>query len=329
MSASPPAAPGSPAAPATGPPQPPGLPIEIQASRRPRIKQPRSGRATTVSCAARQYSGGMNLDAVRTFVAAADAGQFQEAAADLSISQQGVSKRIAALEKDLGVRLFTRTARGAELTVRRPGLLPAARELLQAEERAAASVRPGRRALRVDVIGRSSPRGSAAGLSSRASRDRTRCRDPHPGRRRGHRRDPVRAIDAAFRALTRPARQLPGGIEAVRVLDEPVQLLTGPAHELAAEREVTPARLAGHRIWMPGIVTGTERRRTTTSSPPRSGSASTRPTPASAPNLRWTRWPAPRPWPPSSASRPAWSGPPTMTCGASPCTSRPRSTRTH
>jgi hypothetical protein len=53
----------------------------------------------------------VNLDAVRTFVAVADAGQFQEAAADLSITQQAVSKRVAALERDLGARLFTRTPR--------------------------------------------------------------------------------------------------------------------------------------------------------------------------------------------------------------------------
>jgi hypothetical protein len=37
-----------------------------------------------------------------------------------------------------------------------------------------------------------------------------------------------------------PARQLPDGIAAARVLDE-------------------PAELAGHRIWIPGIVPGTER----------------------------------------------------------------------
>jgi len=44
----------------------------------------------------------------------------------------------------------------------------------------------------------------------------------------------------------------------VRVYDEPVQLLTGPGHALATARSVTPDRLAGHRIWMPGLVTGTE-----------------------------------------------------------------------
>ena len=64
----------------------------------------------------------MDLAAVRTFVAVAAAGQFQEAAVDLSITQQAVSKRIAALEKELGVRLFTRTPRGARLTAEGPGL---------------------------------------------------------------------------------------------------------------------------------------------------------------------------------------------------------------
>ncbi|MGW2021789.1 LysR family transcriptional regulator [Streptomyces decoyicus] len=200
----------------------------------------------------------MDLDAVRTFVAVADGGRFQEAAADLSITQQAVSKRIAALEKDLGVRLFTRGARGARLTIDGQAFLPHARDLLQAEERAAASVRPGSRALRIDVIGR---RLAPAGLL-----------------RGFHRAHPETAldvvtlfdadaaiaavrsgtIDASFRAVTRPARQLPDGIEAARVHDEPVQLLTGPAHEFAAARAVTPAQLAGHRIWMPGIVAGTE-----------------------------------------------------------------------
>ncbi|MYR85655.1 LysR family transcriptional regulator, partial [Streptomyces sp. SID685] len=49
----------------------------------------------------------MDLKAVRTFVAVADTGQFQEASAVLGITQQAVSKRIAALEKELGVLLFT------------------------------------------------------------------------------------------------------------------------------------------------------------------------------------------------------------------------------
>ena len=76
----------------------------------------------------------MDLDAVRTYVAVADAGQFRQAAADLSITQQAVSRRIAALEKDLGVRLFTRTVRGAQLTI------DGQREILQLRSRRVARV---------------------------------------------------------------------------------------------------------------------------------------------------------------------------------------------
>lgn len=61
---------------------------------------------------------------------------------------------IAALEKDLDVRLFTRTARGAQLTIDGQAFLPHARELLRVAERADVSVRPGRRVLRVDVVNR-------------------------------------------------------------------------------------------------------------------------------------------------------------------------------
>ncbi|MEW2288849.1 LysR family transcriptional regulator [Streptomyces sp. NPDC047841] len=200
----------------------------------------------------------MDLDTVRTFVAAADAGQFQEAAAELAVTQQAVSKRIAALERTLGVRLFTRTPRGAELTIDGQAFLPHARELLRAAERAVASVRTGRRPLRVDVI---ASRGAATGLMRGFHR-------AHPGidldvvmlfdiekavaaLRSG-------TIDASFRAVAAPGRPLPEDVESVRVLDEPLQLLTGPGHVLAGARSVPLARLAGHRIWMPGVVPGTE-----------------------------------------------------------------------
>ncbi|WP_073501558.1 LysR family transcriptional regulator [Actinacidiphila paucisporea] len=200
----------------------------------------------------------MDLEAVRTFVAAAEAGRFQDAAAELSVTQQAVSKRIAALEKALGVRLFTRTARGARLTVDGQAFLPHARDLLRSAARAVGSVRPGRRALRVDVIGR---RLAPAGLLGD-------FRKAHPEVEldvvtlfdADAAVDAIRSgtIDASFRAVTMPGRQLPDDIRAVRAFDEPLQLLTGPGHPLAAARAVTPAQLAGQRIWMPGIVAGTE-----------------------------------------------------------------------
>ncbi|MGI5520891.1 LysR family transcriptional regulator [Micromonospora sp. CA-259024] len=201
----------------------------------------------------------MDLDAVRTFVAAADAGQFQDAASALSISQQAVSKRIAALEKDLQVRLFTRTARGAQLTIDGQAFLPHARELLRAEARADASVRPGRRALRVDVHSR---RIAPGVLLQDFHRTYPRIEldvvtldaDVHAATAAVE----AGAIDATFHAVTVPARQLPAAIRAARVIDEHHELLVGPRHPLANARAVTPAQLADHRIWMPGMAPGTE-----------------------------------------------------------------------
>ncbi|MGW2280206.1 LysR family transcriptional regulator [Streptomyces sp. NPDC001770] len=200
----------------------------------------------------------MDLEAVRTFTVVAETGQFQRAAADLSITQQAVSKRIAALERGIGVRLFTRAPRGAELTIDGQAFLPHARELLRAAERAVASVRPGRRALRVDVL---NSRGAQSGLMRgfhhaypETALDVMMLFEIETAMtalRSG-------AIDASFRAVAAPGRPLPEDIESVRVLDEPLQLLTGPAHALAGARSVTLAELAGHRIWMPGIVPGTE-----------------------------------------------------------------------
>lgn len=97
----------------------------------------------------------MNIEAVRAFVLVAEHGRFQDAAAELRVTQQAVSKRIAALEQLLGVPLFTRGRRGAELTVDGQAFLPYAKAVLLAVRGAIESVQPRTRALRVDVLGRS------------------------------------------------------------------------------------------------------------------------------------------------------------------------------
>lgn len=195
----------------------------------------------------------MDLEAVRTFVAAAEAGQFQQAAVALSITQQAVSKRIAALEADLSVRLFVRSPRGAQLTIDGQTFLPHARELLRVAERADASVRPGRRALRIDVVNR---RVVTAGLLQDFYR-------MHPEIEL----DIVTldadvdgavaavasgSIDATFHGVP-PRQHLPEPIKTALVIHEPHEVLVGPRHPLANARSVAPARLAGHRIWMPGL----------------------------------------------------------------------------
>lgn len=195
----------------------------------------------------------VDILAVRTFVAVADTGQFSAAADDLDVTQQAVSKRIAALESELGARLFTRTPRGAGLTPAGRAMLPRAREILCSAERIVASVHAS--PLRVDVVNRRI--GPAALL-----RDFHRF-SPETELEVLTLFDAATAIaavasgeiDATFRAVT---GELPRGVEAARVLDEPHELLTGPGHPLADAESVTPAQLADHPIWIPGIVPGTE-----------------------------------------------------------------------
>lgn len=198
----------------------------------------------------------MDLLAVRTFVAIADAGQFQGAADDLEVSQQAVSKRIAALERELGARLFTRTARGATLTPAGQAMLPHARELISSAMRMVASARVA--PLRVDVVSRRIGPGALLRDFHQAHPDTELevvtlfdAASAIPAVASGE-------VDATFRAVTMPPGDLPRGVRAARVLDEPQELLVGPGHPLAEAEAVTPAQLAGHPIWIPGLAPGTE-----------------------------------------------------------------------
>ena len=217
---------------------------------------------------------------METFLAVAEAGRFADAAADLGITQQAVSKRIAALERELGVRLLTRTGRGAVPTIDGQAFLPHARELLRVARRAADSVRPGGRPLRGEIVGRRLGPARLLRAFHRAQPE--------------HELDVVTLVDgrAALAALVdgtidaavRAVPELPDGLGAERVYDEPIQLLAGPRHPLASARtltptpspglgagvsrlavpdgelasSLTPADLAPYPIWMPGNVAGTE-----------------------------------------------------------------------
>lgn len=202
----------------------------------------------------------MDVDGVRTFVVAAELGQFQGAADELSITPQAVSKRVAALERHVGAVLFSRGAQGVQLTRDGRAFLPHARDLLTAAERARRSVQSASRPLRVDVTHRriapsvvlhdfhlaypdldievvtlqdNTLTGALAAVQSGS-------------------------VDASFRAVTIPARDMPTGLSTARAIDHELELLVGPRHPLAAEASIEPQHLAGHRIWVPGIVPGAE-----------------------------------------------------------------------
>ncbi|MFY1615657.1 LysR family transcriptional regulator [Micromonospora sp. WMMD736] len=201
----------------------------------------------------------MDTEAVRSFVRAAEVGQLQHAADELGVTQQAVSKRIAALERALDVRLFRRTPRGVELTLDGQAFLPHARGIVAGADRAVAAIRPGSRTLRIDVLGLRSAQAVVLHDYWRSHPEidldvvTLRVNDP---------REAVAAVragdvDASFRSVTDPAT-LPREVRMVHAFDSALELLVGPRHPLAAARTLTPAHLRGHRIWVPGIAPRSE-----------------------------------------------------------------------
>ena len=77
----------------------------------------------------------LDLTQVRAFVAAAEQLHFGRAAAQLFLTQQALSKRIARLERALGEQLFVRGARGVELSDAGRRFLPHVRQLPAAPPR--------------------------------------------------------------------------------------------------------------------------------------------------------------------------------------------------
>lgn len=74
----------------------------------------------------------MDLSALQAFLAVADQQSFSRAAQSLHLTQPAVSKRVAALEQELGGRLFDRIGRRVVLTEAGRALLPGARRVLEA-----------------------------------------------------------------------------------------------------------------------------------------------------------------------------------------------------
>ncbi|MFE0178782.1 LysR family transcriptional regulator [Streptomyces sp. NPDC059002] len=82
----------------------------------------------------------MDLQQMRYVVAVAETAGFTRAAERCHVVQSALSHQVARLEKELGARLFERTSRRVRLTAAGEAFLPAARQALEAAERARAEV---------------------------------------------------------------------------------------------------------------------------------------------------------------------------------------------
>jgi DNA-binding transcriptional LysR family regulator len=84
----------------------------------------------------------MQIADLRIFLAVSSAGSLSAAARQLNIGPMQVSRRIAVLEQELGVRLFHRTTRSVALTAEGEAFFPYANTMSEAEESARGALSP-------------------------------------------------------------------------------------------------------------------------------------------------------------------------------------------
>lgn len=84
----------------------------------------------------------MDLTDVGVFVEAARAGSLAAAARRLGIAPMAASRRLAALEQEVGARLVHRTTRALSLTAEGEAFLPHAQAMLEDQTAALAAIRP-------------------------------------------------------------------------------------------------------------------------------------------------------------------------------------------
>ncbi|MGW4079036.1 LysR family transcriptional regulator [Streptomyces asiaticus] len=189
----------------------------------------------------------MELQQMRYVVAVAETNSFTRAAERCLVVQSALSHQIARLEKELGARLFERTSRRVRLTPAGAAFLPAARQCLDAAERAAAEVAAAvgevRGRLAVGLI----PTVTAVDIPG-ALRD---FRERYPGVRISLRVgasdelvEQVKegALDVAFLGLPTTAR--PRGVAAHELARDRLVAVVAPDHPLAGESRVDLRRLS-------------------------------------------------------------------------------------
>ncbi|AHL76041.1 LysR family transcriptional regulator [Stutzerimonas stutzeri] len=196
----------------------------------------------------------MDLANLNAFLAIAETGSFSMAAERLHLTQPAVSKRLAALESQLNVRLFDRMGREIGLTEAGRALLPRAYQILNVLD-------DTRRAL-------TNLNGDVSGRLSLATSHHIGLHRLPPLLRAFTRAYPrvnldIRFLDSeiayeevlhgrAELAVITLAPQTAAPILASKVWDDPLDFVVAPEHPLAQKREITLADIAGYPAVFPG-----------------------------------------------------------------------------
>lgn len=188
----------------------------------------------------------MELQQLRYAVAVADTNSFTRAAERCLVVQSALSHQIARLERELGGRLFERTSRRVRLTPAGAAFLPAARQCLDAAERAAAEVAAAvgevRGRLAVGLI----PTVAAVDIPSALRDFRERYPQVRIGLRVGASEDLTEQVrqgelEVAFLGL--PTTVQPTGVHAYQLARDRLVAMVAPDHPLAGEPSISLERL--------------------------------------------------------------------------------------
>jgi DNA-binding transcriptional LysR family regulator len=186
----------------------------------------------------------VELRQLRYFMVVAEEGGFSRAAERLNIVQSAVSQQIRALERDLGIVLFDRSSRRVRLSSAGERLLPEARAVLAAADRArevAAGIIAGAEGvLRMGTVPGDRLYRALAGFAALAPRVRVRLVKLPPAERLAAARAGL--LDAVLVRALPPGRA--AGLEAIPVWTDPLYAALPAAHRLAGEPEPSLRQLA-------------------------------------------------------------------------------------
>jgi DNA-binding transcriptional LysR family regulator len=196
---------------------------------------------------------------VQAFVAIAENGAFNRAAAALGITQTALSRRLKNLETHLGVRLVERTTRTVALSRSGEGFLPQARRLLSELAASLNEIRDTGKAMRGDVTLACVPTMGVHYLpavlreySARFPNNRIRLLD-HASSGVA---EAVLSREAEFGINV--ARLLNADLDSTPLLQDSFVLVCRRDHPLAENRRVSWQQLKGHRLIFPGASSSNE-----------------------------------------------------------------------
>jgi len=201
----------------------------------------------------------MDISALQAFIAVAESGSFSRAGERIFLTQPAISKRIAALEQDIGARLFDRVGRKIHLTPAGEALLLRTRAVLGELED-----------IKRDITNLS---GTIAGeLSVATSHHIGLHRLPGPLKRfhetypqvrlNLHFMDSEKACTAVAKGdlelavVTLPPSADPP-LRVEKIWDDPLDIVVSRSHPLAQAKRVQAAMLLDYPAILPGLGTYT------------------------------------------------------------------------